>query len=171
MRSPCSMDFLNPLTIKRTVSICRARHRLPKMFSSATPSMWLPHILCQSHNFWISPVGLSIRHSVKGPVVFSRTIALWCLLCSHTLHTSHDLGRTCSECGRGLHCSSATFLVEILDGFSSAVKSVMASALANLRFTEEEKLGERPPVNVIQSIDGNVFHPTLRSFHGFWSRR
>ena len=60
MLSPSSKDFLNPLTNLGSVSIWKARHCLSKTFSCATPSVWLPHILCQSRNFWISPVGLSI---------------------------------------------------------------------------------------------------------------
>ena len=57
------------------------------------------------------------------------------------------------------------FLVEMLDAFWSAGKSVTVSATVNLRFTEEEKLRQRPPAIVIRSVDGNVVRPDLRSFH------
>ena len=71
MPSTFFKDFLNPLANLVSVSIWRARHCLPIMFSCAAPYMWLPHILGQSRNFWISHVGLSIRHSLKGPMALA----------------------------------------------------------------------------------------------------
>ena len=101
-------------------------------------------------------MALSLSWYERGIVA---AIALWCLLCSR-LFNKHAL-----DVVEGFIVRVLRFLVEMLDGFRSCGKSVIALALASPQFTEEGKLRERFLAIVIRPVDGNVFRTALRSFH------